>query len=790
MYIAYLHKIINYSLEVKWAIIVAFLLLVISIGSYATQRKVSVKIIILLLLSFLVIQILPKVLEWIFSLGRDSFSETINFDIQDAWFYLTTLSTVFTPPGGLKSTLLTTVWLSMLTTLVLLFFYSDRVLVIFSKVSFYVIVLLLLILISKVYSTYSNNSEFYNNISRNFSMNNDMVISRNKTEGPDLIVYIGESTSVLNMSLYGYPRKTTPNLSKASNIDGFIKFNNIFSTHTHTSESLLKALSIPTRKNDPIRSIHEDKRLSIIDILENSGIGVLWASNQSRSGSWSLASSIIAKNASKMAWSSHDIYSLFSNANINFRYDDEFFNDILDKNSESKVTFLHSKAGHGLYRVYIPPNFRGDIDIYYKNKEMSSIFGDKYIKPTELLLNEVEGYDAAIKYIDYSVAKVLNERVFNSDKEKIFIYFSDHGESVFTDRAHDSSRFVFEMATVPLIIVFNKAAKEKYADKFKELKRLSESKQIKTLDIVSKIINFIYDIRINKEYVNLESFVKNEMTDTILVRDTISGKKGLSLLPQPYKDGDNIAYMNDDSMDHLLNNLSTNKADEAIVCHHRSNSIASALRGLLASNCIEIDIVVGESDINVYHPPKRNHNLRLSTIFDLMLDRDSSVWLDSKNIDEPKSCESLSNFLHDRSYKGKLPKRVLVEFPSNTDFSNQKIIECSRGLSNIVDLAYYVPHSTGSKCIKALKENNMTYSALSTNESCSSFMDKIDISIKSGYITEISFDYGLKDLAMLIRGKYNIKMNIWSVNSSNLNEIIRDNNYHMILPISHDINYY
>ena len=791
MYIAYLNKIINYSLEVKWAIITAFLLLAISIGSYAIRRKISIKILSLLLFSFLVIQILPKVLDWIFALGQDSFSELSNLDIQDAWFYLTTLGTVFSPPEGMKSILLTIIWLFMLIVLLLLFLYSNRIVVIFGKASFYLFFLLLLILILKVQAHYSENSEHYNKISRNFSIGSDVTISRNMTESPDIIVYIGESTSVLNMSLYGYPRNTTPRLSKTSKEDGFIKFDNIFSTHTHTSESLLKALSVATtRENDYTKSIHEDKRLSIVDILENTGIEVLWASNQSQSGSWSLASSIVAKNASKVEWSSHEIYSLFSNANINFRYDDEFFDDVLNKNLKNKVTFLHSIAGHGLYRDYIPLNFRGDVDTYYKNKELSSIFGDKHIKPTKLLLDEVEGYDAAIKYIDYSVSRILNEKVLNSDKEKIFIYFSDHGESVFTDRAHDSSRFVFEMATVPLIVVFNKAAKEKYPDKFKELKKLSELKQVKTLEMVSKIISFIYDIRINNEYVNLESFVKNEMADTIVVRDTISGKKGISLSTQSYKDRKNIEYINDSSMNHLLNNLSIDKTNEAIVCHHRSNSIASSLRGLNASNCIEIDIVVGENDINVYHPPKRNHNLRLSTIFNLMKDRGSSVWLDSKNIDNPKSCKSLSYFLHDMSRKEKLPNRVLVEFPSNTDFSNKKIIECSKGLSDIVDLAYYVPHGTGGECIKALRENNTMHSVLSTNKFCSSFMDKIDIAIKSGYITEISFDYGLKDIVMLIRDKYDIKMNTWSVSSDNLNEVIHDNNYHMVLPKRHDINYY
>ncbi len=761
-----------------------------SIGSYAVQRKIRFKIVTLFLLSLLAIQILPKVLNWIFALGSDSFAELNNIDIKDAWFYLTTLGTVFSPPGGLKSALLIVEWVSMLIILILLFRYNSKILVKLGNVSFYVIISLILIITAKGYIAYAKNSDLYNEISRNFAVGSDITIIRSDvtTKAPDLIVYIGESTSVLNMSLYGYPRETTPNLSKLSKLDGFIKFDNVLSTHTHTSESLLKALSIPAGERNPSKPIYKDKRVSIIDVLESAGVETLWVSNQNRSGAWNLASSVIAKNASNKLWSSHNIHGLFSNANMNFQYDDVFFSDVLKSGIDNKVVFLHSKAGHGLYRDYIPPDFRGNIDAYYRDKSLSSIFGDKNIKPTLLLLDEVEAYDSSIKYIDYSLSKILDEEVLNSNKEKIFIYFSDHGESVFTDRGHDSSRFVFEMATVPFVIVFNKAAKDKYVDKFNELKKLSEIKKVITLDIVSQIINFIYDIEINKERVNLESFVKNNMADSILIRETISGQRELSLSLQPENKKD-ITYINDDSINHLLGSLSVNDSSETIICHHRANSIVSALRGLLASNCIEIDVVVDDEDINVYHPPKKNHNLSLSTIFDLVLNRGSSVWLDSKNINNPKYCNFLYDFLNKRISGGNSPKSVLVEFPSDTDFSNDGIIECSKRLSNIVDLAYYVPHGLGGICLKKLKENNMIHSTLTTNESCLSFKDKIETAIKNGFVTEISFDFSLKDLAILLKDKINFRMNIWGVGRNDLSEII-GNNYHMILPKNHDINFY
>ena len=792
MYTAYLYKIITYSLEVRWAIIVASLLLIMSIGSYAVQRKIRFKIVTLFLLSLLAIQILPKVLNWIFALGSDSFAELNNIDIKDAWFYLTTLGTVFSPPGGLKSALLIVEWVSMLIILILLFRYNSKILVKLGNVSFYVIISLILIITAKGYIAYAKNSDLYNEISRNFAVGSDITIIRSDvtTKAPDLIVYIGESTSVLNMSLYGYPRETTPNLSKLSKLDGFIKFDNVLSTHTHTSESLLKALSIPAGERNPSKPIYKDKRVSIIDVLESTGVETLWVSNQNRSGAWNLASSVIAKNASNKLWSSHNIHGLFSNANMNFQYDDVFFSDVLKSGIDYKVVFLHSKAGHGFYRDYIPPDFRGNIDAHYRDKSLSSIFGDKNIKPTLLLLDEVEAYDSSIKYIDYSLSKILDEEVLNSNKEKIFIYFSDHGESVFTDRGHDSSRFVFEMATVPLVIVFNKAAKDKYPDKFNELKKLSEDKQILTLDIVSQIINFIYDININGTHTDLKSFARNNIKNPILVRDTVSGKTGVSLLLQPSKDTEAITYINNDSMNHLLANQSANKSEGTMICHHRSNSVASALRGLLASNCIEVDVVVNGDNVNTYHPPKKNHGLQLSTIFDLMIGRDSSVWLDSKNIDNPDACNSLYYFLEDQSSKEKLPKNVLVEFPSNTDFSNDRIIECSKRLSSIVDLAYYVPHDTGGICLKELKENNMIHSVLVTNKSCLSFKDRIEMAIKNGYVTEISFDFGLKDLAILLKDKIDVRMDIWGVDRDNLSEIIDDNDYHMILPINYDVNFY
>jgi len=79
LYTAYLYKIITYSLEVRWAIIVASLLLIMSIGSYAVQRKIRFKIVTLFLLSLLAIQILPKVLNLVLSITLKSLLTQKNY---------------------------------------------------------------------------------------------------------------------------------------------------------------------------------------------------------------------------------------------------------------------------------------------------------------------------------------------------------------------------------------------------------------------------------------------------------------------------------------------------------------------------------------------------------------------------------------------------------------------------------------------------------------------------------------------------------------------------------------
>ena len=222
------------------------------------------------------------------------------------------------------------------------------------------------------------------------------------------MLYIGESTSIMDMSVYGYPRKTTPNFDKLfSDEKGFLKFNNVFSTHIHTSQSLLEALSFWPNNNQDLLPIVRRQRISIVDQLNSLGVKTLLFSNQGSSGTWAQAATIIFQNA-KSEFSTKN--KSLGNMEITAErpYDHKFFNDtitpkLLDSLSQPSFVVFHSYAGHGPYLDNIPKDFRVKVDNFFNNQTKFSIDGGLGA------VGYVEDYDSAMRYVDYSVSNAIEK---------------------------------------------------------------------------------------------------------------------------------------------------------------------------------------------------------------------------------------------------------------------------------------------------------------------------------------------------------------------------------------------
>ena len=161
----------------------------------------------------------------------------------------------------------------------------------FLKINYSIIIGLLIIPTSlnlhKVFNLYNSSVIENENQLKNINYNlNSLIIQQDQPKNLSVFFYIGEATSRLHWSLYHYFRATNKKLEKFNNQNSLIIFDNIYSTHTHTSPSLLDTLTIKDENNDDnkIKIASEYKRFTLTDILESKSINTKLYSSQAKSG--------------------------------------------------------------------------------------------------------------------------------------------------------------------------------------------------------------------------------------------------------------------------------------------------------------------------------------------------------------------------------------------------------------------------------------------------------------------------------------------------------------------------
>ena len=469
------------------------------------------------------------------SLGVDSFAETEKFDLQEARFWFQTMSEAVSPSLSLKKLLVYLVFsIASFHGLKWLFDKTGVAARNHPRLQLSISALLIGLAFqqttSEAISFYLENTEMILTTAKNFDNKAPEVdAGHSKT---NLIVYIGESTTVMNMGLYGYPRRTTPLLSELAQKDrNLIVFENVFSTHSLTTRSLLEALSFGLDSREMFLPITKRKRVPIVDVLKKAGLEPRLISNQGMNGAWDQTGSVIFKNSANV-FSIKARSAVRNDLLIDKPWDDEFFEEQLaaldsrdDKASAQRsAVFLHSYAGHGPYHRNIPQKFRTPVDSVLTQLESDQIDEDTR--------QSVEEYDAAVRYVDYSVSKMINH-VKASSRPLIFVYFSDHGESVYAGKGHDSARFQHEMVRIPLMIYFNDAARKDSASVFEKYRHLASKKETATLAQLAPTLLDLLGIGLQdgKESPAGARPVMGEKTDLppIMIRETSEGTTFVNL---------------------------------------------------------------------------------------------------------------------------------------------------------------------------------------------------------------------------------------------------------------------
>lgn len=700
-------------------------------------------------------------------LGSDSLIELTNVDLVEAFFWLGTLTSSIKATFSYKIFLLYGVF-SSIVFLILKLLCSHISNEFLSKLFFWFVLFLIasagiFLTLKYTLSEFVKTSVTYQNLEKNFS-NDDFPKLITDGKEVDVVVLIGESTSAMNMGLYGYPRDTTPGLSslfRNNNEQRMMLFHNVYSTHSHTSPSLLEALSFGVHSDEKYLPIFERKRIAIPSLIKPFVTTKLF-SNQGSSGSYNRASQVIFKDAETNFSRSVDQLNLAGNFEdrIARPYDSDYFqslnfDEILEESgAEKNLLFLHLYTGHGPYLANVPSHLRKKVDSAFSEYSKEAIVGK---------INAdigYEDYDTAIKYIDKTVAE-LAVKILARKKPTIFIFFSDHGESVYTDKGHDSSRFVHEMLRVPLVVAFNDSASFLYSKKLKLYNARAKSRNIITLSQLPSTILELLGLQVisDSEHEIIQEKpigVKQEIAP-VFVRRTREDVKYINLNNFPLKGVPNNTNELNDGISKIAVATDFLKNKKPKTCFHRANTFAKALRGSMVADCLEIDLVVtNKNELLVFHPPAKNTGLDINLILKLAKNKKSSIWIDGKNIENPKNCLVLS----EKIVAADMGHHILVEFPSYSHHHSLDLKGCvSKLISSGAATSYYVPTDLLLACSKELEisESNLL------QESCKRLSLDLEAALNSELYTDYSFDFSGEKAMKTLQSTSQLKWNSWHV---------------------------
>lgn len=229
---------------------------------------------------------------------------------------------------------------------------------------------------------------------------------------PLLLLVVGETARAANFSLNGYHRPTNPRLAR----EDVVSFRQVRSCGTSTASSLPCMFSHLGREAYLERKVNYQ---NLLDVLQNSGLAVLWIDNQS--GCKGLCERVHHVDTSKLT-----IDGLCANG--------ECFDEVMLTGLDKRIQELPvEQRRNGVVVIFHPMGSHGPA--YFKRAPKS--FKAFLPECSNNLLQEcsqsqiVNAYDNSILYADHVLAQSLQWLKGQSGQYAAsMIYMSDHGESL------------------------------------------------------------------------------------------------------------------------------------------------------------------------------------------------------------------------------------------------------------------------------------------------------------------------------------------------------------------------
>ena len=469
------------------------------------------------------------------------------------------------------------------------------------------------------------------------------------------VLVIGESHSKRHMSLYGYPRDTTPKLGQRSRADNLIVFENAYSNHTHTVQSFSFALTEANQYNGKSWTTTP----SLIDVARQAGIRTYWISNQQMLGLLHNVVALLAKESDKVV----SINKKIGRLKKPDKQDEALIPHLRDALREpgEKLIVVHLIGSHSSYCIRFPDSWK----VYTGALELS-VFGKAN---ATTYFKGVNCYDNSVRYNDYILDMVFNS-LEESQVPASALYFPDHSEDVFNGKYHNSRVFDFSMSEIPLIFTASASWKKQFPGHWERL--FNNRKKIFTNDAIFETVLGLMGLESN--HIDTKNDLSHEDFESVEAPKTLHGRVNI-------KDNSNYYLWQRTNADLVQKNNLGNR-----LLPHRVNTLGKMLEitntGIRA---FETDVFFRPEGgfFEVGHDAEVMTGMTLESFLEKIPRDFEKIWLDIKNAGKT-TIPAINKRLLELDKKFGLKSRVIIE-TSNKSASPSLLSDSGFHLS------YYLP---------------------------------------------------------------------------------------------------
>lgn len=436
-----------------------------------------------------------------------------------------------------------------------------------------------------------------------------------RRNGPNVVVYIGESASKENLPLYiSDPEVDDPLRSYR---DELIVYSDVVAPFSHTFPSLYRAFSV---SRDPYGEqfllIKDLQRPNVLAILNASGVEAHWISNQNLVGRWDWNSELFGRHARHLhvlneAEHVDEGASRKTDRALLAAYREHAGN--LDR--PGQMMFLHSYAGHADYCKNIPRDEFRESGRVLPPLPQKALFGDKYVGDFGVRMRSIECYDSVMSFVSKNLRAVI-ENVSRRATPTVFLYFADHGEEIFEGTGHDSRQNSFRHIEIPFVIYFNDAARQAYPELHRaalanrdqpySIEWLSDSLlDLAGLDSKRRPLLSVFrpGLRSPPRYTLRRTDIRGNQFILALDAEDASRRHGLLNQGHDYYHKRRIAH-------------SLAEGEQQRLCAQSANSLLKFREAASIFACVEVDITVDAANgkLHAYRPPQENNYLELADL--------------------------------------------------------------------------------------------------------------------------------------------------------------------------------